>query len=335
MTTTPTRRRPRRRAVADLSILLAGGLAVTGCSAVIGASDFVTELAGGEVTKKVVDANGVEYVILKGQPTGESIGDSDSNYRRNVQFPEGLPEEVQQWSEQDVEGFYEELKNAEMVDTATVTDDNAEDVANAVARATTAMNQGLVDTQWLGVNVTDEQISDLTLSAGVPDDRVDHILERTLLGWNPENTSAEQEFVVPPLVHDGWNRFAQTVNEEGEPVAPLGEFTVQKNPEYCERCYTVTFPEVQYFFRVNPDTYYDYTAWVQENLPQSEWLVTERGDEVTEVLISYTAKYKLTVEADDDWVTEEQTNSYHYASGWWLNTAGYESSFKTIPVRDE
>lgn len=151
----------------------------------------MTELTGGEVSTKVVDADGTDYVILKGQPMGESVGGADGNYRRNLQFPEGLSTEVQQWSELDAEGFSAQLKEAGMVG-STVSDEDAEDVANAVARATTAMHRVLVDMSWL--------------------------------------------------------------DEDDEAVAPLGDFTVEKTPERCARCHTVTFPEVRYLFRTSPET---------------------------------------------------------------------------------
>lgn len=330
-------RRMSRRAASTSALLLIGGLALTGCSAVSGATEFVTELTGGEVSKKVVDADGTEYIILKGQPMGESVGGADGNYRRNLQFPEGLSTEVQQWSELDAGGFYAQLKEAGMVGSA-VSDEEAGDVANAVARATTSMHRVLVDTPWLDVNVTDGAIRDLMPVGEVPDDSVDDILERTLRGWNPDST--EQEFALPPLIHDGWNRFAQHVDEDGEAVAPLGDFTVEKTPERCARCYTVTFHEVKYLFRASPETFEQYAEWMQEHFPQSvsEDTATpfadDGGVETATTLINYTGDYEMFVQANDDWASGE-SDSYHYANGWWLYGAGFNVTYSSIPVRDE
>lgn len=274
-------RRMYRRAASTSALLLTGGLALTGCSAVSDATELMTELTGGEVSTKVVDADGTDYVILKGQPMGESVGGADGNYRRNLQFPEGLSTEVQQWSELDAEGFSAQLKEAGMVG-STVSDEDAEDVANAVARATTAMRRVLVDTPWLDANVTDGAIRDLMPDGEVPNDSVDHIIERTLRGWNPDST--EQEFALPPLIHDGWNRFAQHIDEGGEAVAPLGDFTVEKNPEYCEKCYTVIFPGV---------------ASEDSETPFAD----DDGAETETTLVDYRAEYSLIIEANDDWAS--------------------------------
>lgn len=163
-------------------------------------------------------------------------------------------------------------------------------------------------------------------------------IERTLRGWNPDST--EQEFALPPLIHDGWNRFAQHVDEDGEAVAPLGDFTVEKTPERCARCYTVTFPEVQYLFRTSPETFEQYAEWMQEHFPQSVSedtatpFANDDGVETATTLINYSGDYEVFVAANDDWASGGN-DSYHYASGWWLNSAGFDSTFKSFSVREE